>query len=135
MESDKSILYGLLSGIVQNEGNGSGGGGVTLPSNGYIIKRVQGKTSFSEIMKNTGVQQIYADLYEQVKTNISTLNNGINTITMSSYGINIGLLLWKYSNSYFCGITLPSHLHSINHIVSCFSYATGNYAVIYPSKI
>lgn len=132
METDKSVLYGLLSGIIKDDENSSGG--VMLPANGYILKRVSGKASFKEIIKDTGIADLYGDLYEQVKANINTLSSGVQTITMSQYGIDIGLLLWKRNNSYFTGITLPSHLYNVNHIVSCFSYAGGNYAVIYPSK-
>lgn len=73
---------------------------------------------------------------DQIQASIASYNSGIHQEFYAEGRINYQVVLSKYSNDYYAGIIMSSHMYSESYLPIFFSYANGGqYGLFVPEKI
>ena len=102
----------------------------------YVYKHRTGKDSF---VNAAGAHNIVPGMLialDQIQASIASYNSGIHQEFYEEGHINYQVVLSKYSNDYYAGIIMSSHMYSESYLPIFFSYANGGkYSLFIPEKI
>lgn len=102
----------------------------------YVYKHRTGKDSF---VNAAGAHNIVPGMLialDQIQASIASYNSGIHQEFYEEGHINYQVVLSKYSNDYYAGIIMSSHMYSESYLPIFFSYANGGkYGLFIPEKI
>lgn len=102
----------------------------------YVYKHRTGKDSFVNAAGTHNIVPGMIIALDQIQASIASYNSGIHQELYEEGRINYQVVLSKYSNDYYAGIIMSSHMYSESYLPIFFSYANGGkYSLFIPEKI
>lgn len=102
----------------------------------YVYKHRTGKVSFVDAAGTHNIVPGMLIALDQIQASIASYNSGIHQEFYEEGRINYQVVLSKYSNDYYAGIIMSSHMYSESYLPIFFSYANGGqYGLFIPEKI
>jgi len=86
-------------------------------------------TSFNDACSKIGIYYGIGNALDNIKNNIASYSDGINSITDTSQGPNFFAWLGKANNNYWTGMMLSYFYNDTSRQPVLFTYSNGTYAV------